>query len=69
MRLVILAALIFAFGILVLLGFLQLAKELLLKEFFPPPSMPGETAVQRNDEMDRNSSSHTSNRMATRSQR
>jgi hypothetical protein len=40
MRLVILTALIFGLGVLLLFGFLRLARELLLKEFFPPPSMP-----------------------------
>jgi hypothetical protein len=61
MRLVILAALIFGLGVLALLGFLRLARELLLKEFFPPPSMPGEAANQIDPEVGREASSHSPN--------
>jgi hypothetical protein len=61
MRLVILAALIFGLGVLVLLGFLRLARELLLKEFFPSPSMPGEAANQIDPEVGRETSSHSPN--------
>jgi hypothetical protein len=61
MRLVILTALIVGFGVLLLLGFLRLAQELLVKEFFPPPSMPGETANQIDPEMERETSSHSPN--------
>jgi hypothetical protein len=50
MRLVILAALLFGLGVLVLIGFLRLARDLLLKEFFPPPSMPVEAARTRQRE-------------------
>jgi hypothetical protein len=44
MRLVILITLMLAFGSLVLLGLLHLVRELLSKDVFQPPSMPGETA-------------------------
>ena len=44
MRLVILTASIVAFGVLVLLGLVHLVQELLIKEFFHPPSMPGENS-------------------------
>jgi hypothetical protein len=53
-RLAILIALFFTLGIVVLVGFLRLARELMLKDFFAPPSMPGETANQDQDqELDR----------------
>jgi hypothetical protein len=45
MRLVMLTALTLALGGLVLLGLLHLVRELLVKDFFQPPSMPGETAT------------------------
>lgn len=45
MRLVILAALTLALGALVLVGLVHLVRELLVKDFFQPPSMPGETAT------------------------
>ena len=61
MRLVILTALIFGMVGLLLFGFLRLARELLLKEFFPPPSMPGETANQEDPEIEREASSHSPN--------
>jgi hypothetical protein len=51
-RLAILIALFFTLGIVVLVGFLRLARELMLKDFFAPPSMPGETA-NRDQESDR----------------
>jgi hypothetical protein len=60
MHLVILTALIFGFGVLVLIGFLRLARDLLLKEFFPPPSMPAEAAMQKDPEIERESS-HSAN--------
>jgi hypothetical protein len=44
MRLVILTTLMLALGGLVLLGLLHLLRELLIEDFFQPPSMPGETA-------------------------
>jgi hypothetical protein len=44
MRLVILTILMLALGGLVLVGLLHLVRELLIKDFFQPPSLPGETA-------------------------
>jgi hypothetical protein len=44
MRLVILTTLTLALGGLVLLGLLHLVRELLIKDFFQPPSLPGDTA-------------------------
>jgi hypothetical protein len=44
MRLVVLTASILALGTLVLLGLVHLVQELLIKEFFHPPSMPGENS-------------------------
>jgi hypothetical protein len=64
MRLVILTALIFGLGMLVLIGLLRLARDLLLKEFFPPPSMPVEAAMQKDQEIKREPSSHSPNPMA-----
>jgi hypothetical protein len=61
MRLVILTALTLGLGALLLTGFLRLARELLLKEFFPPPSMPGESADQIDPEIERETSSHSPN--------
>jgi hypothetical protein len=61
MRLVILTALIFGLVVLLLFGFLRLARELLLKEFFPPPAMPGETANQIDPKIERETSSHSPN--------
>ena len=46
MRLVILIGLILALGVVALIGFLRLARELLIGDFFHAPSMPGETANQ-----------------------
>jgi len=45
MRLVILTTLMLALGGLVLLGLLHLIRELLIKDVFQPPSLPGETAT------------------------
>jgi hypothetical protein len=50
MRLALLAAAIFTLSILVLVGIVHLVRELLVKDFFQPPSMPGEPA-DRNCEM------------------
>jgi hypothetical protein len=61
MRLVILTALIFGVSLLVLIGFLRMARDLLLKEFFPPPSMPGEAANQKDQKIERETSSHSPN--------
>jgi hypothetical protein len=61
MRLVILTALIFGLGVLVLMGCLRMARDLLLREFFPPPSMPGEAANQKDQEIGRETSSHSAN--------
>ena len=48
MRLVILTALTLALGALVMLGLVHLVRELLVKDFFQPPSMPSETATPEN---------------------
>jgi hypothetical protein len=42
MRLISLIALLLALGALAGIGFLHLVRELLVKEFFHPPSLPGE---------------------------
>jgi hypothetical protein len=55
MRLAILGLLILAFGVLVLLGFLYLVRELLIKDFFHPPSMPADTEQR----IPRRTSSHS----------
>jgi hypothetical protein len=60
MRLVILTASIVAFGVLVLLGLVHLVQELLIKEFFHPPSMPGENS-NSDHQATRQSSSHPAN--------
>jgi hypothetical protein len=60
MRLVILTASILAFGVLVLLGLVHLVQELLIKEFFHPPSMPGENS-NPDHQTARESSSHQAN--------
>jgi hypothetical protein len=44
MRLVILTSLMLALGGLVLVGLLHLVRELLIKDFFQPPSLPGDAA-------------------------
>ena len=44
MHLALLAAAIFTLSILVLVGIVHLVRELLIKDFFQPPSMPGEPA-------------------------
>ena len=59
MRFLILSASIVAFGVLVLLGLVQLVHELLIKEFFHPPSMPGE-----NCQPDRHATGQTSSHSA-----
>ena len=60
MRLVILTASILAFGVLVLLGLVHLVQELLIKEFFHPPSMPGENS-QPDHQAPGQTSSHSAN--------
>jgi len=60
MRLVILTASILAFSVLVLLGLVHLVQELLIKEFFHPPSMPGENSSPDHQAV-RQSSSHPAN--------
>ena len=60
MRLVMLTALFFALGALAILGFLHLVRELLVKEFFHPPSLPSETPRQ-DQEVSRETSSHSAN--------
>ena len=44
MRFAILTASILILGVLVLVGLVHLVQELLIKEFFQPPSMPGESS-------------------------
>ncbi|MGB6306431.1 MAG: hypothetical protein WBF89_01470 [Steroidobacteraceae bacterium] len=44
MRLAVLTLSMLCLGVLVLLGLLHLLRELLIKDFFQPPSMPGDTA-------------------------
>ncbi len=44
MHLALLAAAIVTLGTLVLVGIVHLVRELLIKDFFQPPSMPGEPA-------------------------
>ena len=44
MRLAILTASIVILGILVLVGLVHLVQELLIKDFFQPPSMPSENS-------------------------
>ena len=65
MRLIILTASILAFGVLVLLGLVHLVQELLIKEFFHPPSMPGENSQPDHQTLDHQatgqSSSHPAN--------
>jgi hypothetical protein len=60
MRLVILTALFFALGALAILGFLHLVRELLVKDFFHPPSLPSETATQ-DQEVPQETSSRSAN--------
>jgi len=60
MRLVILTASIIAFGVLVLLGLVHLVQELLIEEFFHPPSMPGENS-NPDRQTARQNSSHSAN--------
>jgi hypothetical protein len=56
MRLVVFITLIASFGVLVLLGFLQLVRELFDKDFFQAPSISADTAT-RGHEMNRDSAS------------
>jgi hypothetical protein len=58
MRLVILTTLMLVLAGLVLLGLLQLIRELLSKDVFQPPSMPGETAT-RESHAARQAASHS----------
>jgi hypothetical protein len=44
MRLAILTASILILAVLVLVGLVHLVQELLIKEYFHPPSMPGENS-------------------------
>jgi hypothetical protein len=44
MRLAILTASILILGLLVLVGLVHLVRELLIKDFFHPPSMPGDNS-------------------------
>ena len=44
MRLVILTASILILGALVLVGLVHLVQEMLIKDFFHPPSMPGDNS-------------------------
>jgi len=44
MRLVILTASILILGVLVLVGLVHLVQEMLIKDFFHPPSMPGDNS-------------------------
>ena len=44
MRLVILTASIIILGVLVLVGLVHLVQEMLIKDFFHPPSMPGDNS-------------------------
>ena len=60
MRLVILTALFFALGTLAILGFLHLVRELLVKDFFHPPSLSSDPPRQ-DQELPRETSSHSAN--------
>ena len=60
MRLAILTASIVILGILVLVGLVHLVQELLIKEFFHPPSMPGENS-KPDQQATRQTSSHSAN--------
>jgi hypothetical protein len=63
MHFLILSASIVALGVLVLLGLMRLVNELLIKEFFHPPSMPGENC-QPDRQATGQTSSHSANRTA-----
>ena len=60
MRFAILTASILVLCILVLVGLVHLVQELLIKEFFHPPSMPGENSSPDHQSA-RQSSSHPAN--------
>jgi hypothetical protein len=60
MRLAILTASILVLGVLVLVGLVHLVQELLIKEFFQPPSMPGENSTPHH-QATRETSSHSAN--------
>jgi hypothetical protein len=60
MRLVILTASIIILGVLVLVGLVHLVQELVIKEFFHPPSMPGENS-KPDHQATRQTSSHSAN--------
>ena len=61
MRLAILTALILIFGLLVLVGLVHLVQELLIKEFFHPPSVPGDNSKPDHQATRQSSSSHSAN--------
>jgi hypothetical protein len=60
MRFAILTASILILGVLVLVGLVHLVQELLIKEFIPPPSMPGENPKPDHQAI-RQTSSHPAN--------
>ena len=60
MRFAMLTASILVLGILVIVGLVHLVQELLIKEFFQPPSMPGENSSPDHQAV-RQSSSHPAN--------
>ena len=60
MHFVILTASIVALGVLALLGLVHLVQELLIKEFFHPPSVPGENC-QSDRQATGQTSSHSAN--------
>jgi hypothetical protein len=60
MRLVVLITLITSFGLLLLVGFLQLVRELIDKDFFQAPTISADTANRVHD-MDRDNPSHSPN--------
>jgi hypothetical protein len=60
MRLAILTASILVLGVLVLVGLVHLVQELLIKEFFQPPSMPGESS-KLDHQVTHQTSSHSAN--------
>jgi len=60
MRFAILTASILVLGILVLVGLVHLVQELLIKEFFQPPSLPGENSMPPHH-VTHQTSSHSAN--------
>jgi hypothetical protein len=60
MRLAILTASILILGLLVLVGLVHLVHELWIKDFFHPPSMPGENS-KPDHQATRQTSSHSAN--------